>query len=72
VKSGNFVGADVDTIGRGGAVEAVPILKEQFMRSQDPLVKATIARVLVKLGDKDDTYWNFLVKLGGWPIFVGT
>jgi HEAT repeat protein len=63
VKSGNFVGVDVDTIGRGGAVEAIPILKEQFMRSQDPLVKATIARVLIRLGDKDEIYWDYLVKL---------
>ena len=62
LKSGNFVGADVDMIGRGGAVEAIPILKEQFILRQDLLVKATIARVLVKLGDKDDTYWDFLVK----------
>src|ERR1700693_1431113 len=62
VKSGNFVAADVDMIGRGGAVEAIPILKEQFVLRQDPLVKATIARVLIKLGDKDDTYWDFLVK----------
>jgi hypothetical protein len=62
VKSGNFVGADVDMIGRGGALEAIPILKEQFILRQDPLVKATIARVLIKLGDKDDTYWDYLVK----------
>jgi HEAT repeat protein len=63
VKSGNFFRADVDMIGRGGAVEAIPILKKQFMRIQDPLDKATIARVLIKLGDKDDMYWDFLVKL---------
>jgi hypothetical protein len=63
VKSGNFVGADVDMIGRGGAVEVIPILKKQFVLVQDPLDKAVIARVLVKLGDKDDFYWDFLVKL---------
>jgi HEAT repeat protein len=63
VKSGNFVGVDVDTIGRGGVVQAIPVLKEQFTRSQDPLVKATIARVLIRLGDKDETYWDYLVKL---------
>src|SRR5436305_856343 len=57
VRSGNFVGADVDMIGRGGAAEAIPILKKQFVRIQDPLDKATIARVLIKLGDKDDSYW---------------
>lgn len=63
VKSGNFIGADIDMIGRGGAVEAIPILKRQFVLVQDPLDKAVIARVLIKLGDKDDTYWEFLVTL---------
>jgi HEAT repeats len=61
LKSGDFVLSDVDMIGRGGAVEAIPILKEQFARVQDPLDKAKIAQVLIKLGDKDDTYWDFLV-----------
>jgi len=63
VKSGNFVGTDVEMIGRGGAVEAIPLLKKQFVQVQDPLDKAKIAQVLVKLGDKDDTYWDLLVKL---------
>jgi hypothetical protein len=63
VKSGDFAGVHVDLIGRAGAVEAIPILKEQFMRVEDPLDKAKIAQVLIKLGDKDDTYWDFLVKL---------
>jgi hypothetical protein len=61
LKSGDFVLSDVDMIGRGGVVEAIPILKEQFGRVQDPLDKAKIAQVLIKLGDKDDTYWDFLV-----------
>jgi HEAT repeat protein len=63
VKSGDFAGVHVDLIGRAGAVEAIPILKEQFVRVHDPLDKAKIAQVLIKLGDKDDTYWDFLVKL---------
>src|SRR5579872_4717636 len=52
LKSGNFVAADVDMIGRGGTVEAIPTLKTQFMVREDPLVRATIARVLIKLGDQ--------------------
>jgi hypothetical protein len=63
VKSGEFGGAHVDLITRAGAVEAVPVLEEQFARVQDPLLKAKIAAALVRLGDKDDTYWDFLVKL---------
>src|SRR6266404_2219561 len=63
VKSGDFAGVHVDLIGRAGAVEAIPILKEQFTRVEDPLDKAKIAQVLIKLGDRDNTYWDFLVKL---------
>jgi hypothetical protein len=72
VKSGEFGGAHVDLITRAGAVEAIPVLKEQFVRVQDPLLKAKIAAALVRLGDKDDTYWDFLVKLAtpaGCPRF---
>ena len=63
IKSGNFVGADVDFIAKAGAVEAIPDLKEQFLRKQDAIDKAKIAQVLVKLGDRDESYWNFLVDL---------
>lgn len=76
VKSGNFAGSDVDMIGRGGAVKAIPLLEKQFHRilvapgaPKNPqdlsnlLDKAKIAQVLLKLGDKDDTYWDFLVQL---------
>jgi hypothetical protein len=62
VKSGDFAGVDVDMIRRGGAVEAIPILKEQFTRVHDPLNKAQIASVVIRLGDRDKTYWDFLVK----------
>lgn len=63
VKSGHFAGIHVDLIARGHAVEAIPILQEQYSHVEDPLLKAKIASALVKLGDKDETYWNFLVKL---------
>jgi len=62
VKSGKFALVHVDLIAKAGAVEAVPILKEQFVRSLDPLVKTKIASALVRLGDRDDIYWDFLVK----------
>jgi len=63
LKSGDFAGADVDMIRRGKAVQAIPILKEQFTRIHDPLEKAQIASALIKLGDNDETYWDFLAKL---------
>jgi hypothetical protein len=52
----------VELIANAGAVEAIPILKDQFVRSQDPLAKAKIADALVRLGEKDDAYWEFLEK----------
>jgi HEAT repeat protein len=63
VKSGDFNGVHVEIIAEAGAAEAIPILKEQFARSQDPFLKAKIASAVVRLGDKDNTYWDFLVKL---------
>jgi hypothetical protein len=63
VKSGDFAAVHVDLIARAGAVEAIPILKEEFLLVQDTLLKAKIAAALMRLGDKDDAYWNFLVEL---------
>jgi HEAT repeat protein len=70
VKQGKFGGVHVEEIARAGAVEAIPALKEQFARSLDPSQKddldpgnkAEIASALVRLGDKDPIYWDFLVK----------
>ncbi len=63
VKSGDFSPVHVETIAGAGAVEAIPILKEQFARSQDWLIKAKLAGALVRLGgDQDDIYWEFLVR----------
>jgi hypothetical protein len=63
VKSGEFAAVHVDMIARAGAVEAIPSLKQQFVHADDPFLKAKIAAAIVRLGDKDDTYWDFLVKL---------
>jgi len=52
---------EVEVAAHTGRVDAIPILKEKFVRSQDTFYKAKIAQALVKLGDTDPTYWNFLV-----------
>jgi HEAT repeat protein len=62
VKSGDFTLGHVELIAEANAVEAIPDLEKQFVRSQDQLDKAKIAQALVKLGDKNDTYWDFLVQ----------
>jgi hypothetical protein len=69
VKEGNFSGVHVEEIVYAGAVEAVPALKAQFGRAIepnhsgdiDPGNKAEIASALVRLGDKDALYWDFLM-----------
>jgi hypothetical protein len=63
VKSGKFAAVHVDLIARANAVEAIPALKEQFERVQNPLLKTKIAAALVRMkGDKDNAHWDFLVK----------
>jgi hypothetical protein len=69
VKSGDFFAVDVEMIAEFHAVEAVPVLEAQFARTQDPqpgqiapLDKEHIASGLVRLGDQDPAYWDFLMK----------
>lgn len=62
VRSGDFGAIHVDLIVRAGAVEAIPVLKEQFAHVQDPLLRSKIAAGLVRLGNTDNIYWDFLVK----------
>jgi hypothetical protein len=38
------------------------MLENKFLHTQDPLDKAHIASALVRLGDKSNTYWDYLVK----------
>jgi hypothetical protein len=49
-------------IANAGAVQAIPALEEQFGRATDVTTKANIASGLVRLGDRDNTYWNFLLE----------
>jgi hypothetical protein len=63
VKSGNFSPRDVVVIANAGAaVQAIPALEEQFKRATDVDTKVSIASGLVKLRDRDNTYWNFLLE----------
>ena len=61
MKSGNFERVHLEMIAQAHAVEAIPALKEQFAVNQDVLTKAQIASALVRLGDQDSRYWDFLV-----------
>jgi len=61
VKSGQFSAVHVDLITRARSEEATPILKEQFARIQDPVLKIKIAAALVRLGSRDNVYWDYLL-----------
>jgi hypothetical protein len=62
IKSGDFHAGNVEMIAKANAVQAVPALEEQFGRATDYLTKGKIASALVRLGDRDDTYWNYLLQ----------
>lgn len=69
VRSGAFFGVHVEMIAQAHATEAIPALEKQFARAQDPkpgeiapLDKEHIASALVRLGDRDPLYWDFLMK----------
>jgi HEAT repeat protein len=42
--------------------ETVAILKENFVNTKDERHKAQIASALIELGDKEDIYWDFLLR----------
>jgi HEAT repeat protein len=63
IKSGELSAAAFDRITEARATEAIPVLEEQFARVGETFDKARIAEVLVKLGDKNDAYWDYLVQL---------
>jgi hypothetical protein len=53
---------DIVVIANAGAVQAIPALEEHFKRATDVDTKVSIASGLVKLKDRDDTYWNYLLE----------
>ncbi len=62
VKSGSILNADIERVVGAGAAQAVlPSLEEQFGRTTDIAQLDIIASALVRLGDKDEAYWKFLL-----------
>jgi hypothetical protein len=67
LKSGHFDDPSmesfyVERLTDAKAVQAIPVLERRFVLVTDSTTKMHIASALVRLGDKDDTYWNFLEK----------
>jgi HEAT repeat protein len=42
--------------------ETIAILEQNFVNTQDERLKAGTASALIRLGDKDDIYWDFLLR----------
>ena len=61
-KSGKVDTGDVEIIAEARAVQAIPSLEEQFASTTDVDTKTKIANGLVRLGDKRNTYWNYLLE----------
>ncbi|WP_433969277.1 HEAT repeat domain-containing protein [Tunturiibacter gelidiferens] len=58
-------GDSMSYVGKAAAkhpAETVVILKENFGNTQDERVKAEIASALIGLGDKENIYWDFLLR----------
>ena len=52
----------VERLAQEGAVEAIPMLEQKFQKAEDTTDKAHIASALVRLGDKNPVYWDFLAQ----------
>jgi len=61
LKSGDFLANDVLYFANVPPAQAIPLLEAQFGPAKGPSLKAPIASVLVRLGDKDETYWDYVV-----------
>jgi hypothetical protein len=63
VEAGSFSNSDLETVARAGAAPGVlPALEQQFARATDVARQGVVANALVRLGDKDNTYWDFLLQ----------
>ncbi len=63
VKSGNYNNIDLEAVAQFGAAQSVlPALEQHFAVATDTAKQARLASALVMLGDRDNTYWNFLLQ----------
>jgi HEAT repeat protein len=62
LKQGEPFRVDIAQVAQAGVVEAIPYLKKQFSITQDQTTKEAVASALVRLGDGDPTYWDYLVQ----------
>ncbi len=63
IRSGAFTLSDTEAIASAPKevrAAIIPVLERQFRSSQDMSAKGKIASSLIRLGDRGDTYWNYL------------
>lgn len=60
IKQGQFTPATVNRIVQLRAIQAIPVLKQQFAVHSDTLTRQALASALVRLGEADPMYWDFL------------
>jgi hypothetical protein len=61
VKQGNYAYVRQITV-EAGQARAIPILEDLFAHAGNADTKPWIASELVRLGDKDNSYWNFVAE----------
>lgn len=62
VQGGDYAYVD-QIIKVAGEKYSVPILQNLFSQSQSTMTKCFIASKLIKLGDSDEVYWNYLARM---------
>lgn len=60
VRQGQFTPATVNSIVQLRAIQAMPVLKQQFATHTETLTRQTLASALIRLGEADPVYWDFL------------
>ena len=53
----------INWIANAKGAEGMSVLEEYYSRTTDPEIKAGVASVLVRMGDKNEAYWDYLVAL---------
>ena len=60
VRLGKFTPGSLIRIVQARAMEAIPVFKLQFATNADPAMKQALASALVRLGNSEPMYWDFL------------
>ena len=61
LEQGQIFAVDAYQFAKSGAVQAIPGLEKQFGLTGDAVLKDAGASALVRLGDRKDIYWDYLV-----------